>query len=86
MGIGIDALPEKIRNSHILTGNDLGQLGNLERLPGKEEILALMENPEIKELIGNSSDISTELNRLALNYLQTGHAYEALKLLMFINL
>jgi len=86
MGIGIDALPEKIRNSHILTGNDLGQLGNLENLPGEDEIKSLSESPEIKELIGNSSDISTELNRLALNYLQTGHAYEALKLLMLINL
>jgi len=85
-GIGIDALPEKIRNSRILTGNDLGLLGNVERLPGKEEILALMENPEIKELFKTSVDISTELNRLALNYLQTGHANEALKILMLIHL
>jgi len=85
-GIGIDALPEKIRNSHILTGNDLGQLGNVESLPGVEEIRAFLKNPEIKELIETSSDISTELHRLALNYLQTGHAYEALKLLMLINL
>ncbi|MCK9400875.1 MAG: flavin reductase family protein [Bacteroidales bacterium] len=86
MGIGIDALPEKIRNSRVLTGNDLGQLGNVENLPNAEEIRAIQENPEIKELIETSLDISTELNRLALNYLQTGHAYEALKLLMLINL
>lgn len=86
LGIGIDALPEKIRNSRILTGNDLGQLGNVENLPGEDEIKSLSESPEIKELIETSSDISTELNRLALNYLQTGHAYEALKVLMFINL
>lgn len=86
MGIGIDALPEKIRNSRVLTGNDLGQLGNVENLPGEDEIKSLSESPEIKELIETSSDISTELNRLALNYLHDGHAYEALKVLMLINL
>jgi len=33
MGIGVDALPESIRNSTILTGNDLGMLANVEALP-----------------------------------------------------
>jgi flavin reductase (DIM6/NTAB) family NADH-FMN oxidoreductase RutF len=33
MGIGVDALPSEIRNSSILTGNNLGQLGNVEKLP-----------------------------------------------------
>jgi len=33
MGIGVDALPEAIRNSNILTGNDLGMLANVEALP-----------------------------------------------------
>lgn len=37
-GIGIDQIPEAIRLSPILTGNDLGQLGNVEHLPTKEEI------------------------------------------------
>lgn len=39
-GIGVDGIPEKIRNSTVLTGNNLGQLGNIEKLPGKEEIAA----------------------------------------------
>ncbi|MEJ2593963.1 MAG: flavin reductase family protein [bacterium] len=38
LGIGVDSLPESIRLSKILTGNDLGQLGNLEKMPGEEEI------------------------------------------------
>lgn len=38
LGIGLDALPEKIRFSKDLSGNDLGQLGNLEKLPSDEEI------------------------------------------------
>ena len=32
-GIGVDALPSPIRNSRILTGNDLGQLGNVHEMP-----------------------------------------------------
>ncbi|MBL4709965.1 MAG: flavin reductase family protein [Flavobacteriales bacterium] len=36
-GIGVDALPEEIRNSSILTGNDLGMLGNVEVLPSIAE-------------------------------------------------
>lgn len=32
-GIGIDQLPEAIRRSAVLTGNDLGKLGNVETLP-----------------------------------------------------
>lgn len=37
-GIGVDALPEAIRNSPILSGNDLGRLGNIAQLPSKEEL------------------------------------------------
>lgn len=33
LGIGFDALPEAIRNSKVLTGNDLGILANVESLP-----------------------------------------------------
>ncbi|MCB2219149.1 MAG: flavin reductase family protein [Bacteroidetes bacterium] len=38
LGIGIDSLPEKIRYSAFLTGNELGKLGNLEQLPSEAEI------------------------------------------------
>lgn len=38
LGIGVDALPKNIRNSTILTGNDLGLLANVEALPSKEVI------------------------------------------------
>lgn len=33
LGIGVDALPLHIRHSRILTGNDLGMLGNVTSLP-----------------------------------------------------
>lgn len=38
LGIGVDAISEDIRNSKVLTGNDLGKLGNVENLPSAEEI------------------------------------------------
>lgn len=39
-GIGVDQIPDLIRNSDVLTGNDLGMLGNVEALPSNEEIKA----------------------------------------------
>ena len=38
LGIGVDAIPAAIRNSPILTGNDLGVLGNVAQLPSKSTV------------------------------------------------
>ncbi len=38
LGIGVDQIPLDIRNSTILTGNDLGRLGNVERLPSELDV------------------------------------------------
>lgn len=37
IGIGIDALPENIKNSRVLTGNHLAQLANVNELPLAEQ-------------------------------------------------
>lgn len=37
-GVGIDQLPEHIKNSKALTGNDLGKLGQLKAIPGAAEV------------------------------------------------
>lgn len=37
-GIGVDGISAFIRNSHVLTGNNLGQLGNCETIPSPNEI------------------------------------------------
>ena len=53
IGVGIDQLPDYIRNNDILSGNDLGILGSLEMLPTSAEIKAILENfnslPSLKE-------------------------------------
>ena len=38
LGIGVDNIPSEIRNSTILTGNNLGMLGNVEQLPTEETV------------------------------------------------
>ncbi|HMZ89203.1 MAG TPA: flavin reductase family protein [Chitinophagales bacterium] len=38
VGIGVDSLPEFARNSHVLSGNDLGKLGTLQELPNEEAL------------------------------------------------
>lgn len=38
IGVGVDALPEKIRTSARLTGNDLGILGNMQNIPSEADI------------------------------------------------
>jgi flavin reductase (DIM6/NTAB) family NADH-FMN oxidoreductase RutF len=38
IGIGVDQIPEDIRNSSVLTGNDLGLLGSVEAIPTEQEV------------------------------------------------
>lgn len=42
-GIGVDQIPMPIRNSKVLTGNDLGILGNVEQLPAKGSLDEVIE-------------------------------------------
>lgn len=49
LGIGIDALPEDIRNSTILTGNDLGMLGNTESFPSENELSEYKNRSDVKK-------------------------------------
>lgn len=71
LGIGIDSLPEDIRSSTILTGNDLGKLGNIEQLPEVTVVEAyLTENKEIQDLL-KKNDVDA-LHLQAQSLLQDG--------------
>ena len=50
LGIGVDALPEHVKNSNILTGNDLGLLANVETLPTEDAILAFKKEHNLAEI------------------------------------
>lgn len=77
IGIGYDQIPEKIRNSKVLTGNDLGQLGNIEKLPADLE--QLKGRPEVQEALLRGEE---QIHRLAQAYLQQGHLEDAWRLLL----
>ena len=38
IGVGIDNIPTEIKESKILSGNDLGQLGGVENIPDETEV------------------------------------------------
>jgi flavin reductase (DIM6/NTAB) family NADH-FMN oxidoreductase RutF len=86
MGIGVDSIPFAIRNSKMLTGNNLGQLGNVEHLPTDGEIEAYSRLPEIKELldatIGDSKTREVHLHLKAKELLDAGRVEEAWKVLL----
>lgn len=86
IGIGVDAIPYAIRNSKILTGNNLGQLGNVEALPTDEEIEAYSQSAEIKEIldatIGDSQTREVQLHLKAKQLLDEDRVNEAWMVLM----
>lgn len=82
LGIGVDQIPASIRLSHVLTGNDLGMLGNIERLPDKESIEQFREQPDVKEAMRAGDE---KLHRLAKQYLEKGNVVDAWKVLLAKN-
>lgn len=50
LGVGVDALPDHARNSDILTGNDLGKLGNVENVPDRDAVIAFAKAEKLPTL------------------------------------
>jgi flavin reductase (DIM6/NTAB) family NADH-FMN oxidoreductase RutF len=75
IGIGVDQLPDKIRNSKILTGNDLGILGNIEVIPKVTRGLTMEELSAVKYGIDSA-------HKLAQRYLQAGRFEDAWNILL----
>jgi flavin reductase (DIM6/NTAB) family NADH-FMN oxidoreductase RutF len=50
LGIGVDSIPKDIRNSHVLSGNDLGKLGNVDQLPEEDTVKAYAVENDLYEL------------------------------------
>lgn len=81
LGIGVDAMPEEVKNSMVLTGNDLGMLGNVEELPNQKEIDAFITT--VSEHYPNIKNMSHhQKHSIARNYLSYGDVSSAWKLLL----
>jgi flavin reductase (DIM6/NTAB) family NADH-FMN oxidoreductase RutF len=78
-GIGIDQLPENIRKSKVLTGNDLGLLGNVEKLPDQASIEEFKNKAEIKAALQSGEEA---LHQRAHQYLQEEKVMDAWKILL----
>jgi flavin reductase (DIM6/NTAB) family NADH-FMN oxidoreductase RutF len=89
LGIGVDAIPQNIKNSSVLTGNNLGQLGNIEKLPTEEDILNFRKSGAINEafeLYGTDKHkLENQLHHIAKGLLENNKVEEAWKVLLSIN-
>ena len=83
IGIGVDALPNAIRNSTILTGNNLGQLANVNELP---TINPAFENDHLKQIVQyynlDPKEMETETHKLAASLLNEGNVDDAWQVLL----
>ena len=80
-GIGIDSMPEQVRLSPYLTGNDLGMLGNVSELPGTAEVAEFRKShPELGALLKASDQAG--IHQLARTYLAENDVSSAWKILL----
>jgi len=86
LGIGVDALPASIRNSKILTGNNLGQLANVNEYPAVDPSF---DDSFLKQIIQyysvNPDELENELHVYAKKLLNEGKLKEAWQVLLTEN-
>jgi flavin reductase (DIM6/NTAB) family NADH-FMN oxidoreductase RutF len=81
LGIGVDNIPKEIRTIKMLTGNDLGLLGNVERMPDKDDIEEFIAtNDQIRSIVKNKD--TKELLRITREYLDNNKILSAWKVLL----
>ena len=88
--MGIDQMPDQVKYSRILTGNHLGRLGNVEKLPDPGEVNEYGRRPEILnlkyEFSGDQEEYINRLHQMASELLDLGKVVEAWKtLLQFVD-
>ena len=71
LSIGFDQLPDSVKNSSVLTGNNIGQLAGLHNFPSQEEIEALKINDQKVIDILNGDHPQSSLHHYAKEILDT---------------
>ena len=86
LGIGMDALPDPIRESHILCGNHLGQLANVHEIPSVDPAFHDVRLQQIFQYYSiNPEEMEKELHRYAVELLDAGKVKEAWQVLLALN-
>lgn len=81
LGIGVDNLPEEVRLSKVLTGNDLGKLGNVEELPKKDDVESYLKANPAEAAFVRESELE-KIHKRAQLYLEKNDTGRAWKLLL----
>ena len=85
IGIGYDQLPIRVRNSFILSGNDLAKLANFEKIPSEELVEIFKENTDIARVLNagfDDEETREELHKHAKNLLENNEVEAAWKTLL----
>jgi flavin reductase (DIM6/NTAB) family NADH-FMN oxidoreductase RutF len=86
VGIGIDSLPASIRESKVLTGNNLGQLANVYEMPVVDPAFSDDQLKNIFQYFSlNPAEMESELHRYAKELLDKGKVYEGWQVLLANN-
>ena len=88
IGVGYEVIPEDIRKSSVLTGNDLGKLGGIEEIPNETDVneYKLIELSDLfVSLEDNAVELELELHKLAQQLLKDDKLEEAWKTLLAFN-
>tara|TARA_R110002049_G_scaffold28018_2_gene96312 strand:- start:23457 stop:24335 length:879 start_codon:yes stop_codon:yes gene_type:complete len=81
LGVGVDKIPENIRLSKVLTGNDLGLLGNVAKIPDAEEVANFMaDHPKIRAI--RISGDTNKIHKKAQEFIQKNDVLSAWKMLL----
>ncbi|RTZ04697.1 flavin reductase family protein [Flavobacterium sp. GSP6] len=81
LGIGVDAIPNFVKESSVFNGNDLGMLGNIEALPTMEEVsIFVKQNFAVKGVL--SADDQQKVHLEAKKYLNENDVLSAWKVLL----
>lgn len=81
LGVGVDAIPNFVKESPIFNGNDLGKLGNVEAIPTEEEIAIFVQsNFTVKAVL--SADDEVKKQQLAKDFLDQNDTISAWKVLL----
>jgi flavin reductase (DIM6/NTAB) family NADH-FMN oxidoreductase RutF len=81
LGIGVDQIPDFIKESPVFNGNDLGMLGNVESLPSTEDITIFVnENIQVKGVLSSADEM--KVHQKAKEFLNKQDALSAWKVLL----
>lgn len=86
LGVGVDQIPENVIKSNYFSGNELGRLGNIEKIPSEEEISEFSSSDELNQILKgaqNDQERKARLLEMARIYLTKGDVNSAWKTILY---